>query len=709
MKLYPLLLIGLFAIGMAVYSANTIYYEFDNGNVSINTSIIGGTKLHCTDITGGSDGDFCADIGSVNGTAINLTNICIGNSCISLWSQVNATDTNESARLNRLAGYNCTGLKMIGVHQNGTQICETDATGSGGNNTIEIAAAGFIQNNTDANINFLKVANQSNLSIQRPYDAVICKEGAGYGLEGCDVVCYESDNDCSDEIMETQGDNKKILLKSGNYTVTNLNITNTNIQILGEGRGLTIIKLANNSNTTVFVFNPNGNTPYPSYITISDLSIDGNNNSQSDGGCIYKQYSNYVTLERLKISNCYANAIRTLGSTFGHIVRDVQVYGSGGSADLYMGFSINETITDSLFSLNQGSGVMTSGGAQGVIIRNNRFIQNQGYATISLENSNDTVGITIEGNYFDNPSIQREIDSTGTPGSGSYNHIKIIGNTILNGRINLATKSTVMDKDFQIIGNEVIGSDANGIYINNGVDGVQILGNIVRDTDNSGIGIEGATNFNVQINDNIINNTGFHGIFFNSVKIGQAKDNILTNIGQAGSNIYDGIKLLTSSQRIEISGNSIVNMTSASIKYCIDENSGSNNIIEKGLCEGYVTGELLVSTSSFSPTYKYTTMPTCSTTNVFNLRTIINSSGSSYSRSTCVDNNWRVQTLDFSPKLVNGTEDFNINKKFNLTASNGNAQFAGNLTIHNGVQLGSNSSCGFVTTPSGAVAISWCD
>jgi len=127
-RLIVLLLILIAPSVMAADLGDHLNIEFYSGTVTINTTIITGTNISCSNV---ADATY---------------NVCTG---------VGAGDTNETTRTNRILSTNCTGQTIAYFYNNGTGVCEADDSGAG------------LVNNSDVSFRELKATYYYNVTINK--------------------------------------------------------------------------------------------------------------------------------------------------------------------------------------------------------------------------------------------------------------------------------------------------------------------------------------------------------------------------------------------------------------------------------------------------------------------------------------------------------------------------------------------------------------
>ncbi len=156
-----------------------------------------------------------------------------------------------------------------------------------------------------------------------------------------------------------------------------------------------------------------------------------------------------------------------------------------------------------------------------------------GYSAIQIENLSGNN--LIQGN---------EIQATSTdpkPGSSTY----------ADG-INVKSSSEV-----RIINNTVSNTGRRGIYVNNGSNSCNIIGNIVTDVPKEGIMIEGKDGTVISgtlIYDNIIRNTGSHGVDLKYCDLTTVKQNDITGYASGKNDIHQSSCTRTTIERYHADG-----------------------------------------------------------------------------------------------------------------------------------------------------------
>lgn len=392
-----------------------------------------------------------------------------------------------------------------------------------------------------------------------------------------------------------------IFIKRGLYLLSNyINIGKSNIALKGEGLS-TILKMQNGVNKGLLLLNKDGAvTPYPSNIVIENLTLDHNGQNQTAGSTLYLDYANDVIVRNCVIMNGYNNNIRTLGSSenpvYRHIVEGNYIKTSFNS-DNVMGLARDSVYRNNIIEDTKTGGAMTSGGGRDVLVEGNIFINNLGYAAISLERFSEFYRVSICNNILMGNSGSGIRLASGSL-TAEFHEISIIGNIISDqqnisisarGLINGVIEGNVIKNS----GNFAINISGENTFPSNHV----IISNNVIENSYAGINV---TEYSKElcIVGNSIKNAQRHGIFVRTGSNSLVCFNRVINPSLGADNTYDGIQLAnwgsTLCTNTLVQGNIITSEGDARMKYGINENSGSSavNRIIHNLVSGAVTANI---------------------------------------------------------------------------------------------------------------------
>ena len=158
--IFMLLLMLNFSICQAMIGDNLIFH-FLSGKVTLNTTILRGTKINYTNITKCADqgilkmnGGFwtcSSDSTGTGGSGKAADNFYLTNDSTTIFFNEtllnstidnragSTTDTNESPFINNLKGNCSAGQKVFGIENDGTKVCTADITGTGDINNSDIS------------------------------------------------------------------------------------------------------------------------------------------------------------------------------------------------------------------------------------------------------------------------------------------------------------------------------------------------------------------------------------------------------------------------------------------------------------------------------------------------------------------------------------------------------------------------------------------
>lgn len=135
------------------------------------------------------------------------------------------------------------------------------------------------------------VANEKTKLLESVYNVKM------YGAKGDGVTDDTSAINLAIAAIGDSGSGGKLYFPKGTYLVSSKINLSGNTTVCGDGYDNTIIRLANNSNTSVIGCANDSNLRY--YIEIRDIGIDGNCSGQTDGNCV-----EFYNVSESKIINC---------------------------------------------------------------------------------------------------------------------------------------------------------------------------------------------------------------------------------------------------------------------------------------------------------------------------------------------------------------------------------------------------------------------
>jgi parallel beta-helix repeat protein len=353
----------------------------------------------------------------------------------------------------------------------------------------------------------------------------------------------------------------KILIREGTYSITTgLTITNSNIELIGEGEG-TIIQAGGNIDPITI---GDGSTAYKK-IRIHNLKIDGNAKTNAKGGIYFKRNITKSEVSRVTIDDISTNGIL--------LERGCQ----------------ENLITNNTIS-NCNYGILTSD-VTGTVIQNNMISFNNlsSNATgIGLAGANYSHYNTVLGNLCDSNT------SYGIHISGKYN--SVTDNTCINS----GGAGIYLAGQHNVISNNVCDDNQEGIYItatsgNNNL----VSGNAIRSNDNEGIEVRASY---CSIVGNIIYENGNEGIrlydtnaAYNTISGNMLRDNFQGTYRADGGELCVGFTNYPASYNI-ITGNNVQITATKKANYGIRENDSNcdYNIILGNLVQGAVISNVSI-------------------------------------------------------------------------------------------------------------------
>jgi len=238
----------------------------------------------------------------------------------------------------------------------------------------------------------------ANLGLKGGYSAIVY-------IDGSSVIArdYKGDliasgtagvNDASviQAALDSQG---TVLLMGGTLTLTTTLVLKSNTQLIGNGIGITKLKLADGVDKDMIQTYAEANsldTQYDENIVIANMEIDGNGSNQTTGMGLNIENITRSKLLNLYIHDTYGKAIRinTVGTKDRLVLNDIQIVNilldtNYSAVDLASISAINQLqISNFIVKNSQGSGLTTGS------------LTNGSYANIVAVN-NAAYGFSIEG------------------------------------------------------------------------------------------------------------------------------------------------------------------------------------------------------------------------------------------------------------------------------------------------------------------------
>jgi hypothetical protein len=237
--------------------------------------------------------------------------------------------------------------------------------------------------------------------------------------------------------------------------------------ISGAGKYATTLRIPNGNNSTIPMVNINGTAPNNIYL--SDFTIDGNAQNQTNGGPLIQVLSNggKIRIERMVLQNSWADCFIALSGGSGKYSSDIEILGNEFNVCGHMGSTAGDVrifqplrvkVNGNKFNNSIALASVTFSsqvGAGQVEVANNHFVGGTGYGVVL---GGGTIGAS-DGNVHDNffsmapRANQNVIDiSYWDNVTIHHNHILAMG-TCCNGISDLPPAfRTVVD------GNEIMGS-----------------------------------------------------------------------------------------------------------------------------------------------------------------------------------------------------------------------------------------------------------
>lgn len=345
---------------------------------------------------------------------------------------------------------------------------------------------------------------------------------------------------CLDAVPDAtiDGGGGAVFFPRGTYIVTDTLEPKPHTHLYGEGIGISTLEIPDNCvNTSFTMLYMNGGPPVLGelpmrYVTLSDLSLNGNDNNNGSGtqsGIKYRR-SQYCAIERVEVRAFKSNAITyswatgediNSSCTLSHsLIRDCN------DDHIVIQNSTNIDIIDNIIRTGSGNAIVFSSDPSGRIkICNNEFNQPAKSGVLCIA-SNATISVQIQGNLF------YSCNSTQTDRGAVH-----------------ATSVTAWD----ISGNSFYNLLGSGIIIdsNNGV-----------------------------VTNNYVYKCGRYGIYASSATRMSIRGNTVIDASQGTTNTYDGIYATVSAS--QITGNMVTDTNGAARpRYGLNlDGSASNSIVE---------------------------------------------------------------------------------------------------------------------------------
>ena len=437
-----------------------------------------------------------------------------------------------------------------------------------------------------------------------------------YSDDSADVVINEA-------IGTLSGDEGgKVYLTNGKYKISDTIIMSSNIHLQGAGIGATVLDMQGSISDGCITLGGSGTEP-KKYITISDLTIDGNWDIDTTGMMIFfhndTPNSEYVTLQNLRLQSGSTAGLK-FGNTGGdhhkHITVDnvyVQVSSQASNNAIGIDYCDDITLNNIQCRANKACGIditdannitcnnfLISGSATGIKIAAESINRHINLSNFIINNITAGNGVRIESCHdvslsnFDIYNVESTtgVDIYSTVNELLLNNIKISGTAsrgiIITGKdvtlnnaiiqnthsIGIELKGDNIDISNTIIKNG--GTWCNGVVVNGG-DNISLSNSIIKDVTRSGVALLDGHNFTIN-NCQLYNN-----------KAGICAPNGFSNLtitnNLISSNTVDGIVLDNNTDVIILGnrlegGDSISNLDTCS-RYKVDYNIGYSNVQTK--------------------------------------------------------------------------------------------------------------------------------
>jgi hypothetical protein len=313
------------------------------------------------------------------------------------------------------------------------------------------STAGYFDNITD----FTGTLTDTKYCIYTEGTGIVCNsEGGGSSYtpntasttvvclspDTCDFVATSSDAQLVINRALDFVNGGTVLLKKGQYNITGPILVSDNDNLVGEGISATIIYAANGLNGDMLEPVSTGANTY--FVTIRNMTFDGNKANQSAGNCIDGLYAHTWLVEDNHIKNCKNNGIRFQGNA-SYIALNNK--------------ALNNRIEDT-----GGTGMQIGAYAPNNHVRGNIIGGTDAFYCIELANT--------------------EINVTGNHLHGCASHGI---NVTADGYNNFITNNFIEN---------LAGGGGHGIYVEDGGDGNRIAQNVIFNNNNDGININSSYN-----------------------------------------------------------------------------------------------------------------------------------------------------------------------------------------------------------------------
>jgi hypothetical protein len=252
-----------------------------------------------------------------------------------------------------------------------------------------------------------------------------------------------SGTDAAAIIMSAAVANSKVLIKAGTYIINHpdtsgIKISNSNVELYGEGQTVTILRLADGANSKVIDFSQTSND------YMHDLQIDGNRLNQAQGtGSPATSMSGVVGWEStgLVIANNYVHDVRDMGidlvaCTSSQVLNNLVVNSDangitidnqeGGSGITVSGNTVDGA-SDVGITAWYGNGVTASGNTiRNIMMNTSPYSSSNGGTHVGMMVEVDSNQVTFSGNQINN------VGTGLSTGGGTATTVLYDSNTVTN-------------------------------------------------------------------------------------------------------------------------------------------------------------------------------------------------------------------------------------------------------------------------------------
>jgi len=289
----------------------------------------------------------------------------------------------------------------------------------------------------------------SNLKAKGGYSAIVYKKGSkviAEDNEGKVIAKGEAGVDDASVIQSALDVGGRVFIAKGEYLISKTLIIKSNTSLIGEGIGLTKIKLANGVNKDIIQTYAEANqldTQYDENIVITNLEIDGNGANQSAGMGLNIENITKSKLINLYIHDVYGKAIRinTVGTKDRLVLEDIV---------------IQNVILDTNYSTVDLASISAINGLQ----VNNFVVKNS-------QGSGSTTGSLINSSYDNIIAINNGAYGFSIEGWGEVHDISVNGVVVIGNQHGIVIES-VNTTPYNI--------NIRGIASRNSQDGLRIYG-----------------------------------------------------------------------------------------------------------------------------------------------------------------------------------------------------------------------------------------